>query len=125
MHVLQELSSQIIIILKHQINQSNALVILRLFNAIVSKCVNLHKKLKNIRAMNELLVTQMFYPTILLIKRKKKLLPLEIVRAGLHWDLRISRQILPLLLMFGWYILVVKDTCEDKTMQQAHSLQQT
>ena len=84
MHVLQELSSQIIIILKHQINQSNALVILRLFNAIVSKCVNLHKKLKNTRAMNELLVTQMFYPTILLIKRKNKLLPLEIVRAGLH-----------------------------------------
>ena len=84
MHVLQGLSSQIIIILKHQINQSNALVILRLFNATVSKSVNLHKKLKNTRAMNELLVTQMFYPTILLIKIKNKLLPLEIVRAGLH-----------------------------------------
>ena len=83
MHVLQELSSQIIIILKYQINQSNALVILRLFNATVSKSVNLHKKL-NTRAMNELLVTQMFYPTILLIKIKNKLLPLEIVRAGLH-----------------------------------------
>jgi hypothetical protein len=28
--------------------------------------------------------------------------PLEIVRAGLHWSLRMSRQILPLELMFGW-----------------------
>jgi len=26
----------------------------------------------------------------------------EIVSAGLHWDLRISRQILPLLLILGW-----------------------
>lgn len=35
-------------------------------------------------------------------------LPLDTVRAGDHWDLRISRQILPLLFMFGWYIFVVK-----------------
>ena len=36
--------------------------------------------------------------------------PLEIVRAGLHWERRISRHILPLLFIFGWYILVVKAT---------------
>jgi len=34
----------------------------------------------------------------------------EMVRAGDHWLLRMSRQMLPLLLMFGWYILVVKAT---------------
>lgn len=28
--------------------------------------------------------------------------PFEIVSAGLHWSLRISRQMLPLLLMLGW-----------------------
>lgn len=35
-------------------------------------------------------------------------LPLDTVKAGDHCDLRISRQILPLLFMFGWYIFVVK-----------------
>ena len=35
---------------------------------------------------------------------------LEIVRAGLHWSFNISRQIDPLELMLGWYILVVKVT---------------
>jgi len=35
-------------------------------------------------------------------------LPFDTVRAGDHCDLRISRQILPLLFMFGWYIFVVK-----------------
>ena len=29
-------------------------------------------------------------------------LPLEMVRAGDHCDLRMSRQMLPLLLIFGW-----------------------
>ena len=28
--------------------------------------------------------------------------PFEIVRAGDHWSLRISRQMEPLALMFGW-----------------------
>ena len=32
---------------------------------------------------------------------------LATVRAGDHWDLKMSRQIAPLLLMLGWYILVV------------------
>ena len=49
------------------------MVILKLFKATVSKSVNSHKSLKNTRAMNELLVTQMFYPTILLIMIKNKL----------------------------------------------------
>ena len=31
----------------------------------------------------------------------KNILPLEIVKAGDHCDLRISRQMLPLLLIFG------------------------
>jgi len=35
---------------------------------------------------------------------------LEIVSAGLHCSLRISRQMLPLLLMFGWKTLVLKET---------------
>lgn len=35
---------------------------------------------------------------------------LEMVRAGDHCDRRMSRQMLPLLLIFGWYILVVNAT---------------
>ena len=35
---------------------------------------------------------------------------LEMVRAGLHWSLRMSRQITPELLMLQWYILVVNVT---------------
>ena len=30
------------------------------------------------------------------------IVPFEMVRAGLHWSLSMSKQILPLLLMFGW-----------------------
>lgn len=37
-------------------------------------------------------------------------LPFEIVNAGDHWDLKISRQIEPLLFILGWYIRVVKAT---------------
>ncbi len=37
-------------------------------------------------------------------------LPFDIVNAGLHCDLSISKHILPLLLILGWYILVVKAT---------------
>jgi hypothetical protein len=37
-------------------------------------------------------------------------LPFDIVNAGDHCDLKISKQILPLLLIFGWYIFVVKAT---------------
>ena len=33
---------------------------------------------------------------------------LEIESAGLHWSFKISKQIDPLLLILGWYILVVK-----------------
>ena len=33
---------------------------------------------------------------------------LPIVSAGLHWSFNISKQIDPLLLILGWYILVVK-----------------
>lgn len=29
-------------------------------------------------------------------------LPFDIVRAGLHWSLKISKQMLPLELMLGW-----------------------
>jgi len=34
----------------------------------------------------------------------------DMVRAGLHCSLRMSRQMLPLLLMFGWNTLVRKET---------------
>jgi len=43
---------------------------------------------------------------------------LEMVRAGLHCSLRISRQMLPLLLMLGWKTLVLNATwkeCKKKT----------
>ena len=37
-------------------------------------------------------------------------LPFDMVKAGLHCDRRMSKQILPLLFMLGWYILVVNET---------------
>jgi len=37
--------------------------------------------------------------------------PLLMVNAGDHWDRRMSRQMLPLLLMFGWYMRVENATC--------------
>lgn len=37
-------------------------------------------------------------------------IPFDIVRAGLHWSLKMSRQMLPLELMLGWYMRVVKLT---------------
>uniref|UniRef100_A0A0A9D8W3 Csu456(Uce) n=1 Tax=Arundo donax TaxID=35708 RepID=A0A0A9D8W3_ARUDO len=36
---------------------------------------------------------------------------LEIVSAGLHWSFKMSRQMLPLLLIFGWNSLVRNATC--------------
>lgn len=45
--------------------------------------------------------------------------PLEMVSAGLHWDRKISRQILPLLFMLGWYIFVVNDTCKIKSINHS------
>lgn len=36
---------------------------------------------------------------------------LEMVNAGLHCSFRMSRQILPLLLMFGWKTFVLNATC--------------
>lgn len=35
----------------------------------------------------------------------------DMVRAGLHWSLRISKHIFPLLFMFGWNTFVLKATC--------------
>lgn len=42
--------------------------------------------------------------------KKHHLVPFDIVKAGDHCDRNISRQMLPLLFMLGWYILVVKAT---------------
>lgn len=42
--------------------------------------------------------------------RSQEEIPFEIVRAGLHWSLKMSRQMLPLELMLGWYMRVVKLT---------------
>jgi hypothetical protein len=38
----------------------------------------------------------------LVTEKKNKKLPLEIVSAGDHWSLKMSRQIDPLALMLGW-----------------------
>ena len=54
---------------------------------------------------------------VLIDSKETKAQTLDMVRAGLHCSLRISRQMLPLLLMFGWYTLVLKDTCNN----QAHT----
>jgi len=47
---------------------------------------------------------------------------LDIVSAGLHWSLRMSRQMLPLLLMFGWNTLVRNATCTLHSIDQGHML---
>lgn len=41
---------------------------------------------------------------------KSKVPTLEMVKAGLHCSFKISRQMLPLLLMFGWKTFVLKAT---------------
>ena len=46
------------------------------------------------------------------MRGKLTYIPFEMVRAGDHWERSISRHILPLLLMLGWYILVVNVTCK-------------
>ncbi len=46
--------------------------------------------------------------------------PLLIVSAGDHCDRKISRHILPLLLMFGWYIFVVNATCNNQGGNKMH-----
>jgi hypothetical protein len=46
------------------------------------------------------------------IEWKNGKLTFEIVNAGLHCSFRISRQILPLLLTFGWNTFVLKATCK-------------
>jgi hypothetical protein len=43
-------------------------------------------------------------------RREEMEVPLEMVRAGLHWSRRMSKQMLPLELMLGWYMRVVKLT---------------
>ena len=55
-------------------------------------------------------------------KRDTKAQTLDMVRAGLHCSFRISRQMLPLLLMFGWYTLVLKDTCKSIRVTHIHKI---
>lgn len=45
------------------------------------------------------------------------------VSAGLHCSFRMSRQMLPLLLMLGWYTLVVKFTCRQVMGHQLAGVQ--
>lgn len=44
--------------------------------------------------------------------RKAQLCTLDTVSAGLHCSFKMSKQMLPLLLIFGWYTLVWKFTCK-------------
>lgn len=50
---------------------------------------------------------------------------LEMVSAGLHCSFRISRQILPLLLMFGWKTLVLNATWYNKIKHHQHTINNT
>lgn len=43
------------------------------------------------------------------------------VRAGLHWSLRISKQIFPLLFIFGWKTLVLNATCQPATQHFSYA----
>lgn len=46
---------------------------------------------------------------------------LDMVKAGLHCSLRISKHILPLLLMLGWKTLVLNATWNKKTIKRSDS----
>ena len=48
-----------------------------------------------------------------------KITTLDMVSAGLHCSLSMSKQMFPLLLMFGWKTLVRKATCK-KNFQGKH-----
>lgn len=50
--------------------------------------------------------------TLAISTQASNLVTLEIVNAGLHCSLRMSRQMLPLLFMFGWKTFVLKETCK-------------
>jgi hypothetical protein len=53
----------------------------------------------------------------------RKNITLDIVRAGLHCSLSMSRQIFPLLLMLGWNTLVLNATC--KILNRSYSPSQS
>lgn len=49
-------------------------------------------------------------------KRGQELIStLDIVKAGLHCSFKISRQMLPLLLMLGWNTFVLKASCNNRS----------
>lgn len=48
---------------------------------------------------------------------EKDTLPLDMVKAGDHCERNISRHMLPLLFIFGWYILVVNETWNGQYIQ--------
>jgi hypothetical protein len=50
----------------------------------------------------------------------RKNITLDIVRAGLHCSLSMSRQIFPLLLMLGWNTLVLNATCKILNRRYSH-----
>ncbi len=47
---------------------------------------------------------------------------LEMVSAGDHWDRNMSKQMLPLLFMFGWYMRVVNAILNTKNKKKKTSL---
>lgn len=47
-----------------------------------------------------------------------KMITLDMVRAGLHCSFKISRQMLPLLLIFGWKTFVLKATCTNHSPKE-------
>ena len=53
-----------------------------------------------------------------MINTRKRRVTLEIVNAGLHCSFKMSKQMLPLLLMFGWKTFVLKATCRSHTLHK-------
>lgn len=49
-----------------------------------------------------------------------KIITLDIVRAGLHCSFKISRQMLPLLLILGWKTFVLKATCTNHSSEACY-----
>jgi hypothetical protein len=50
---------------------------------------------------------------------------LDMVRAGLHCSFKISRQMLPLLLILGWKTFVLNATCRNQSKEEKKNVNYT
>jgi len=103
----------------------NYFLVVHLYRTWQSK--HKHKQVKQIFHVNAAKLRSVFFLILLSISFFKhqsirhyyirqpicKITTLDMVRAGLHCSFKISRQMLPLLLIFGWKTFVLNATCKN------------